>query len=148
MNRSTIINELKKYFNLSELVCPHIFNKYGDTSWMFLSTQKLHTLLVLRTDIFNKPMVINTNSAKQRGMRCNLCEIVKQKTTVYESAHCNGMGFDITVIGMSAEEARNEIKKQINKLPYPIRLEEDVTWLHIDCYDPCNNKVINTFKAS
>ena len=147
MDRKEIINELKKYFKLSELVCPHILQRFGDTAWMFLSTQILHTLLVLRTEIINKPLIINHNNATQRGMRCNICPMVKQKTTVYESAHCNGIGFDITVVGMSAEEAREQIKKKQDKLPYPIRLEEDVTWLHIDCYDLCNNKIINTFKA-
>lgn len=80
-------------------------------------------------------------------MRCNICPMVKEKTTVYESAHCNGMGFDITVVGMDAEDARDIIKDNEDKLPYPIRLEEDVTWVHVDCYDPCNNKKINTFKA-
>lgn len=147
MERKYIIEELKKYFKLSELVCPHILKRFGDTAWMFLSTQILHTLLVLRTEIINKPLIINYRNATQRGMRCNICPMVKQKTTAYESAHCNGIGFDITVVGMSAEEARNIIKENEDKLPYPIRLEEDVTWLHIDCYDPCNNKKINTFKV-
>lgn len=147
MERKQIIDQLKKYFKLSELVCPHILKRFGDTAWMFLSTQILHTLLVLRTEIINKPLIINHSNAKQRGMRCNICPMVKEKTTAYESAHCNGMGFDITVVGMSAEEARNQIKQNEDKLPYPVRLEEDVTWLHIDCYDPCNNKKINTFKA-
>lgn len=147
MERKEIIEELKKYFKLSELVCPHIKQKFGGTSWMFMSTQILHTLLVLRTEIINKPLIINYGNSRQRGMRCNICSIVKAKTTAYESAHCNGMGFDITVEGMSAEEARNIIKQNEDKLPYPIRLEEDVTWLHIDCYDPCNDKKINTFKA-
>lgn len=147
MDRKEIIEQLKQYFKLSELVCPHIIKRFGDTAWMFLSTQILHTLLVLRTDIINKPLIINHDNATQRGMRCNICPIVKQKTTAYESAHCNGMGFDITVVGMSAEDARKTIKEQCGKLPYPIRLEEDVTWLHVDCYDPCNDKVVNTFKA-
>lgn len=44
-------------------------------------------------------------------MRCNLCPIVKAKKTVYESAHCNGQGVDITVVGMSAENARTIIKQ-------------------------------------
>lgn len=147
MNRKEIIEQLKQYFKLSELVCPHILQRFGDTAWMFLSTQILHTLLILRTEILNKPLIINTNSSSQRGMRCNICPMVKTKTTVYESAHCNGMGVDITVDGMSAEDARNLIKEKQDKLPYPVRLEEDVTWLHIDCYDPCNNKKVNTFKA-
>ena len=93
-------------------------------------------------------MIINHGNATQRGMRCNICPIVKAKTTAYESAHCNGMGFDIIVIGMNAECARKIIKQNEDKLPYPIRLEEGVTWLHIDCYDLCNNNKINTFKAS
>lgn len=147
MERGEIIKQLKKYFKLSELVCPHILNRFGDTAWMFLSTQILHTLLVLRTEIINKPLIINNGTKTQRGMRCNICPMVKEKTTVYESAHCNGMGLDITVVDMSAEEARTIIKQNQDKLPYPIRLEEDVTWLHVDCYDLCNNKKINTFKA-
>ena len=147
MTRKEIIEQLKQYFDLSELVCPHIIKRFGDTAWMFLSTQILHTLLVLRTEILNKPLIINHDSARQRGMRCNLCSMVKNKNVAYESAHCNGMGFDITVVGMTAEDARTEIKKYAGKLPYPVRLEEDVTWLHIDCYDPCNDKFINTFKA-
>lgn len=147
MERRQIIEQLKKYFKLSELVCPHILKRFGDTAWMFLSTQILHTLLVLRTEIINKPLIINNGNATQRGIRCNICPMVKEKTTVYESAHCNGMGFDITVVGMSAEDARNVIKENGDKLPYPIRLEEDVTWVHIDCYDPCNGNKINTFKA-
>ena len=147
MERKQIIEQLKKYFKISELVCPHISQKYGDTSWMFLSTNILHTLLVLRTEILNKPLIINNGNSVQRGMRCNMCQMVKEKTTVYESAHCNGVGFDITVSGMTAEDARKTIKENEDKLPYPIRLEEDVTWLHIDCYDPCNGKKINTFKV-
>lgn len=147
MERKEIIEQLKKYFKLSELVCPHILKRFGDTAWMFLSTQILHTLLVLRTEIINKPLIINTTSSTQRGMRCNICPVVKEKTTAYESAHCNGIGFDIIVVGMNAEDARTIIKQNEDKLPYPIRLEEDVTWLHIDCYDPCNNKKINVFKV-
>ena len=145
MKRKEIIQQLKKYFKLSELVCPHILKQFGDTAWMFLNTQILHILLVLRTEIINKPLIINTTDATQRGMRCNICPMVKEKTTVYESAHCNGIGFDITIVGMNAEEARNTIIENEDKLPYPIRLEKDVSWLHIDCYDMCNDKKINMF---
>ena len=145
MERKEIIKQLQQYFNISELVCPHILQRFGDTAWMFLSTQILHTLLVLRTEIINKPLIINQGSATQRGKRCNICPMVKQKTTAYESAHCNGNGFDITVVGMDAEDARKVIIQNEDKLPYPIRLEKDVSWLHIDCYDQCNNKKINIF---
>lgn len=36
----------------------------------------------------------------------NLCEIVKNKSTPYMSAHILGKAGDFTVIGMSAEKAR------------------------------------------
>lgn len=88
MTRQEIITELKKYFDIKELVCNHIYSKFGTQSWMFLSTQLLHTLLVLRSDILNIPMVVNTGTLKQRGMRCNMCPIVKSKTSAYVSSHC------------------------------------------------------------
>nr|DAG74273.1 MAG TPA: hypothetical protein [Caudoviricetes sp.]DAG95715.1 MAG TPA: hypothetical protein [Crassvirales sp.] len=41
---------------------------------MFLSTPLLHTLLVIRRDILQKPMTINNSSNyTQRGLRCNMC---------------------------------------------------------------------------
>jgi len=49
MKREEIIKELKKYFNIKELVCNHIYDRFGEQAWMFLSTQLLHTILVLRT---------------------------------------------------------------------------------------------------
>ena len=39
---------------------------------------------------------------------------------------------DFTVIGLSAEEARQRILENADLLPHPIRMEANVTWLHID----------------
>ena len=83
MPREEIIKQLKPYFNVKELVCNHIYGKFGEQSWMFLSTQLLHVLLCLRTDILRMPMHINTGTMHQRGMRCNLCPLVKSKKNVY-----------------------------------------------------------------
>lgn len=151
--RRDIINELKKYFSIKELVCQHVYNKYReDQIWSFFSMQSLETLLVLRRDILKVPLVINSwkDNYTQRGLRCNLCAIPKERTRlekVYMSAHCTGEAFDITVKGMSAEEARKKIASLEDFLPYPIRLEKDVTWLHIDTYDEGNGSKITYFKA-
>lgn len=152
MIRTEIISQLKKYFHIKELVCPHVFAKYGDKSWMFLSTMILHTLLILRTKILKVPLICNSYSSglTQRGLRCNLCNIVKEKTTdnvLYLSAHPFGMGLDITSPQMTAEEMRREIQMNEELLPYPIRLEDDVNWLHIDCYEDGNLQKITLFKA-
>lgn len=147
MTRQEIIKELKKYFDIKELVCNHIYEKFNTQAWMFLSTPLLHTLLILRTEIINLPIVINTSSLKQRGMRCNMCPIVKGKTSAYLSAHVTGNGIDFSCSSKSAEELRQIIKDNQDKLPYPIRLEDGVTWVHIDVYDQGFYNKITMFKA-
>jgi len=146
MTRQEIIRQLKRYFDVRELVCSHTYQKFGENvSWQFLDTEILHTLLVLRTQILKCGMVINdyifAGNNEQRGLRCNICPIPKDKTDknqIYLSAHCNGAGFDVVFgkhTGMTAEKARSLILENQHLLPYNIRLEARVTWLHIDCYD-------------
>ncbi|MBQ0154752.1 MAG: hypothetical protein KBS70_08245 [Bacteroidales bacterium] len=132
MTRDEIIHDLQAFFNVRELVCPHVYAKWGEQSWQFLDTAYLHTILVLRRDILRVPLVCNTKTLTQRGFRCNMCELVKEKRSVYVSAHMLGKGGDFTSSEMSAERMRNEIKKQSGKLPYPVRIEGGVSWLHID----------------
>ena len=61
-----------------------------------------------------------------------MCELVRQKDSVYMSAHILGKAGDFTVSGMSAEEARRKILQMQEMLPHPIRMETGVTWLHYD----------------
>lgn len=146
MNRQEIITQLKRYFNIKELVCNHVYNTFGEKAWMFLSTQLLHTILILRTQIINLPMIVNTSNLKQRGLRCNMCPLVKSKTKCYLSSHTTGNGIDFTCNAKSAEEIRQIIKANQDKLPYKIRLEEGVNWVHLDCYDPGFENKITTFR--
>ena len=150
MERDEIIKELKKYFKITELVCPHTYNKYGESSWKFLDTESLETLLVLRTKILCIPLICNSYSKNltQRGFRCNLCELTKEKTLkniLYISAHSNGKGWDLTSPEMTAEEMRKKIKENAHLLPNPVRIEKDVNWLHIDCYDDGTGEKITYF---
>lgn len=145
MKRQEIIQKLWKYFKIEELVCPDVYRKFGENSWMFLRTELLYTLLILRTEILNVPMTINDwifgGRSTQRGLRCNLCQLVRDKTNkklLYVTAHGNGSGIDAVFSaksGMTAEKARQLIKQNAHKLPYNIRIEKKVTWLHIDVYD-------------
>jgi hypothetical protein len=149
MNRQEIIYGLKEYFTIGELVCLDTNRIHGEKSWKFFRTEFLETLLVLRRDIFKVPMACNYGDFTQRGLRCNLCQIVKDKTKEnksYLSAHVLGCGGDFTVQGMTAEEARIKIMENIDLLPYPIRLEQGVSWLHIDTYDDGQEKY-SLFKA-
>lgn len=154
MKRLDIINELKKYFGIKELVCPEIYNKFGEKSWQFFDRDFLETLLVVRRDILGVPMVCN-NWAKggnytQRGFRCNICGIPKSRTMVgglYASSHCNGAAGDFSIPGMTAEEARKKIIANKALLPVNIRLEDGVSWLHMDVYDQMNGEKVYLFKG-
>ena len=123
MTRNDIITALSRYFKPQELVCDHVFQRWGEQSWQFLDTDYLECLLIIRRDILRRPMFCNGG---------NCCEIVKQKSRAYLSAHVLGKAGDFTVCEMPAAEARQMIKRNQNLLPCNIRLEADVSWLHFD----------------
>lgn len=131
-NREQIIKDLHQFFQVSELVCEHTHSKWGERSWQFLDTDYLECLLVIRRDILQVPMTCNHSGANQRGLRCNRCELVKEKENVYLSSHILGKAGDFSVKGMTAEEARSRIRNNANLLPCNIRLENGVSWLHFD----------------
>lgn len=149
MTRTETIAGIKQYFKLQELVCPHTYKVFGEKGWQFLSTELLGTILALRRDILCVPLYINqAGGFTQRGLRCNLCELVKEKTMaeqIYLSAHVTGNAIDFDARGMTAEQARDRIRTQRLMLPFPVRLEKDVTWVHLDVYDYLNGQVINEF---
>jgi len=132
MNREDIVKELHKYFQISELVCEHTHSKWGERSWQFLDTDYLYALLVIRRDILQLPMTCNHSGANQRGLRCNMCELVKEKDENYLSSHILGKAGDFTVKGMTAQQARDRIKANAHLLPCNIRMEDKVNWLHFD----------------
>jgi len=145
--RRDIIKELKQYFDIKELVCPHTYKKFGEISWQFFDSEFLENLLILRRDVLKVPLSCNDWSKggqfSQRGFRCNICELVKSKTLknqIYLSAHCNGAGADFSSSKMSAKQMRELIKENQHLFTVPVRVERDVSWLHFDIYDSGDNK--------
>lgn len=145
MTRNETIKQLRVFFDVSELVCPHTFARFGEKSWQFFDTNTLNTLLVLRREILRVPLIINNGEHTQRGLRCNLCSIVKGQKKQYLSAHLMGKGFDVVSTEMTAQEMRDKIFENADKLPVPIRIEDGVSWLHFDTFDPSNGKNKVTF---
>ena len=147
-SRSDIIKMLGRYFQVSELVCDHTFAKWGEASWQFLDTDYLHALLIIRRDILQVPMTCNHSGATQRGLRCNRCELVREKSSVYLSSHILGKAGDFTVKGLTAEEARTRIKQNARLLPCSIRMEAGVSWLHFDTLPQSDiNEKVYEFRA-
>jgi hypothetical protein len=158
------------HFDLDELVCPHIFFKYGEVAWQFFDQKQLILLDWIRNKL--GPMYANNwhykyldsdyiNEIKhlisigalikldylppselqmfdERGLRCNLCSLNILKTNkgiIYVSPHFTGQATDYDVKGMMAEEVRKWLIKHQDEIPYPIRLEKGVGWVHQDSRD-------------
>ena len=139
MSRQELIDKLKQNFNIKELVCKHCYDKFKDLSWQFLSTEILSTLYTLRFEIFKCPMIINNWSTNgtfsQRGLRCNMCQLIKSKKVIYLTPHGQGKAIDFNVKNLTIEETKNLIRQNKQKFEYPVRLEANTTtWCHIDCY--------------
>ena len=148
-----LLDKIKKYFGIKELVCKHVYERHGSTAWTFFDPRLLETILFIREGI-GRPIYVNNwsrgGSLSQRGLRCNLCQLVKDKTDsdkLYMSAHNQGMGIDFDVNGMSAKQVRNWIKEHQEELPHPIRVEEDVNWVHIDVRSDDSKKKLTWFKG-
>ncbi len=131
MNRETLIQQLKGYFDIKELVCPHVYQVYGELAWGFFREDYLETILFLRRH-FGVKMYCNYAGLTQRGVRCNMCDLVRNKIKPYLSGHVLWCAGDWTFEGYEAEEIRKQIKGISHLLPHPIRLERSVTWVHID----------------
>lgn len=155
MEKKEIIEKIKKYFGLKELIDPYTYDKFGeDLGWQFLQKDYLEVLLVVREKILKSSMVCNNwargGQYSQRGFRSNICQIPKDHTVknqLYNSGHCLGCAGDFTVLGMTAEEARNLIIKHKDMLPVNVRLEGDKSWLHIDTFDPGRGDKVYVFKV-
>lgn len=161
---------VKEFFGISELICPHVSAKFGSSSWQFFDHRLLDTVYAVRKYI-DKPMIVNNwavgGTLSQRGLRCNVCQLVKSKTAlekVYLSPHSFGEGVDFHIVGMTANEVRLWICENQVLLPHPIRLEVDfnvagksemtirsqmnlckMNWVHLDVR--AENQKISFFKG-
>lgn len=140
MERQEIIKELKEFFKIQELVSGVVYRTFSEeTCWSFFRTEFLHTLLIIRRDIVKSSLTCNDwasgGTHTQRGLRENTCALVRDKTnqnSVYMSAHILGAAADLVSATKTAEELRRLIIENAYLLPYKIRIESDVTWLHFD----------------
>jgi hypothetical protein len=124
------------YFQVHELVCPHVYRSFGDRSLMFADPRLLTWIEWFRNTIA-RPITVNTygNAGKysQRGYRCNLCSLVKDKTALdelYLSAHTRFQAVDFQVNDMLDEEVRQYLERHKNEMPVNIRVERGtVNWV-------------------
>jgi len=158
MTRLDIIYNLKKYFSIEELVDRRTVETHGNDSWNFFNTDALAVLLIFREGI-NKPFYVNSwnwgGRYDERGLRTNVCDIVKGKTRrnqLYLSGHVLGCAFDFKVKGMSSDNVRQWALDNAELFPCKIRLENmilrtgrTISWVHVDVIQDENNPLVYLF---
>ena len=107
-------------------------------------------------EAIGKPVTINTYGTgggyTQRGYRCNICPIVRDKSIdndMYLSAHTRFQAVDLSVDGMDDEQVRTWIKDHAKEMPCRARIEnKTVGWTHVDvAVDPASKELITYFNA-
>lgn len=138
------------HYKKEELLCPHTVKRDGEDAWRYLQPIVIDFLDWVREEL-DRPVYVNNylwgGDKSQRGHRCNLCPLVKNSTlknVLYVTAHMTGLGVDFNVKGMTSDEVREWLDKNIyrffDKFPQYIRkcrIESAAyapTWCHIDFY--------------
>jgi hypothetical protein len=136
------------YFDLKELVCKDVFDHYGEIAWQFFDEKLLRTIDIIRVKTGRAIYINNWDSGgviSESGLRCLKCsqnQAAIKSSEMYMSAHTRGCAADFTILGMLAEESRQWIIKNQILLPYPIRLEAGVNWVHLDTVYIGKGKVV------
>ena len=126
-----------KHFDWDELLPPGYEDKHE------LIKPNLLILIEQVRELLNVPCTINSGDRTLCGYRPPDCKVGAPK-----SQHKLGNAADLHPKGMSAKDARTLIKKAVDKgmLPLLGGVEKGVSWLHVDCRDRVNGKVV-WFKA-
>ena len=139
--------------SVKEIVCPHVYAKWGDNAIRFIDPMLREVLNVIRNKILKRPININGKNFTQRGLRCNCCQLVADKTKagkVYLSAHNLGKGLDFDCPGLTVQQVHDLIKKNAKLLPCKIRLENPVdspSWIHVDIMNEGQKEQVYVFRA-
>lgn len=130
-----------KYFKIQELVCPHVYEKYGDKSWEFFNEEFLKELDIVR-EVLGVPITINNwnieGQYKESGNRCQFCSIVAKRIANKElnmSMHNLYQAFDLKPKGLEIKKAVEMIMDNVHRFKVIKRIENPdytSTWLHID----------------
>ena len=141
-------NKQCKYFKLAELLAPEYFEDQI-ASWILIDDRLKVNLDWLREKL-GVPLTINNYSytksknpkyiRRYSGLRPMNCKIGAKN-----SRHKYGLAADIISNAITASSMRKFLKDHASEIPYPIRVEQGVNWLHMDVDNP--SKKIIYFKA-
>jgi len=131
-----------KYFKIEELVQPDTLDLLGESKcWELFDERLIANLDWIKAKFLKVPITINSwlwgGDRKYSGYRAVTCPIGAKK-----SKHKIGEAVDFIVKGITADEMRLWLKCNQNEMPYPIRLEVGVSWVHLDVANETSEKII------
>lgn len=136
--------QANKYFTVDEIVSREVYELLGDEAIKLFDSKALKVLEDIR-EILGVPLICNNwmsgGNREYCGYREKTCNV-----GVPRSAHREGKAFDLISVKMDAAEMRKILKDNSDKLSCNVRIEDDVTWLHVDIRSD-NNQKIYFFKA-
>lgn len=143
---------IPKYFQLYELMPPELYTydmmvseEARERAFATYFDEKLLITIDVIREIIGLPLICNTwfqdGNRKNCGLRTQTCSV-----GAAQSQHKLGKAVDLICHKMSAEDMRKKIEENKDKLPYHIRIEKGVNWLHIDTKErgrtQCKDKII------
>lgn len=132
-----------KYFKLYELL-PKSLYEDEDTGWELIDERLLRTIDFVR-ELLGVPLTVNTwKQGGSRGYSCARTPDCKEYSKgSYHSVRADRkvMACDMVSNTLTAAEMRKKIKDSADSLPYPIRLENGVAWLHVDVAEKTGYKI-------
>jgi len=132
-----------KHFKVYELVDQQTYALLGDNAARLFKKGLLKDIDSLRENLDRKITVNDWywgGRFSQRGYRSRTSD-----TGGLTSQHRDANAIDLVVEGMTAEEVRIHIKQNREKYPSVNRLEEGVSWVHIDGHPDYTDRRIYGF---
>jgi len=132
METLNIEQKFRKYFEPHELVSALHYKEFKDKLEVYdLFSDKLKAVIVYLRESIGLSFTVNTwhkqGQFQYRGYRDKTCSI-----GAHHSLHKTGEALDFDIRGFEAEQGRKLIVEKIGNLPYPIRIENSVNWIHLD----------------
>lgn len=127
-------NKKCKWFTIEELMPEELCKGANiDALWSLIDDNLKDVLDCIR-EIVGEPLICNTwhmgGNRRYSGYRPQNCSIGAAK-----SMHKEGKAADLLCYKYTAQQMRDIIKANTDKLPRPVRIEKNVSWLHIDVKD-------------
>lgn len=125
-----------EYFKTYELVPPEVFSVLGEKALALMDSRILWTFDAIR-EYFKAPITINNYTTAKPGeyiYKDSGFRVAPVGSAAY-SQHLFGRAGDLKIKGVSAADARAEIKAKWKTEPafrFITAIEDGVSWLHVD----------------